>query len=56
MVLIYNDKLGLFAHKDSQGQHDKLTTTDPHEAKSFPDASDAWEYLQNFDDDWYAED
>lgn len=49
---IVNENTGVYVHKNSQGQHDGLVTTDIKEAKSFESYGAASDFIQNFGDDW----
>ncbi|WP_164885786.1 hypothetical protein [Paenirhodobacter populi] len=47
-----NEVSGTYAHRDSIGQHDGLTTTDLDNAARFDTWGEASDYSQNFGPDW----
>lgn len=52
MYYLINDRTGEWAHKDSIGEHDGLTTRNDREAAVFESYGEASEYSQNFGPDW----
>lgn len=52
MFYLYNERSCLYAHRDSKGQHDGLTTANLADAATFDTFGQASDYSQNFGPDW----
>lgn len=52
MFYLYNERSCFYAHRDSKGQHDGLTTVKLIDAATFETFGKASEYSQNFGPDW----